>query len=401
MKLSVLLPTRNGLDYLPHAVETVRRQEDDNWELVISDNDSDQDIAGYVASLQDDRIVYVRTDTAVPVTENWNNALRHSSGDYTVMLGDDDALLPGYLTHVRQLIETHQQPDAIYTSALLFAYPGVDPSAPDGYLQDYGYARFLRGLREPAWLAREEAHRLVTEAMDFKVRFGFNMQFALISRRIAESIAGGGDFFRSPFPDYYAMNMLLLRAERILIDPRPGVVVGMTPKSYGFFHANALEAEAKALLASIDDTGAERRLEDELLPGTNINTGWLLAMEAVRADAGDATLRPNLGRYRRLQALYTYQHHHLTGTISDQDFATLRDRLGRFERVPYDVGFTVARLLRPLVPARLRAAIGYAFAIAQRQTPHWAPPKDTARYADVLEVFERSNPQALAAKGAR
>src|SRR5215210_76461 len=79
MRFSALLPTRNRLEYLRFAVESVLRQDDSDWELVVSDNDSEEDIAGYVASLGDDRVRYVRTDAFVPVTENWNNALRHST----------------------------------------------------------------------------------------------------------------------------------------------------------------------------------------------------------------------------------------------------------------------------------------------------------------------------------
>ena len=80
MKFSVLLPTRNRLEYLRYAIETVLRQDYQNWEVIVSDNCSEDDIAGYVASLNDPRICYVRTDTFVPVTDNWNNALRLSTG---------------------------------------------------------------------------------------------------------------------------------------------------------------------------------------------------------------------------------------------------------------------------------------------------------------------------------
>jgi len=401
MTFSVLLPTRNGLELLPHAIESVRRQADPDWELVVSDNCSDQDVEGYIRALGDERIVYVRTPEPVPVTENWNNALRHSTGEHIVMLGDDDALLPSYFDRARTLIERFDDPDAIYTSALLFAYPGVDPAAPEGFLRPYGYATFLRGLDAPAWLGHDEARALVAQAMDFKVRVGFNMQFVLLSRRIVEAIAADRDLFRSPFPDYYAMNMLLLRARRLLVDPRPAVVIGMSPKSYGFFHANALEAEAKALLASVDDTGAQRRLDEPLLPGTNINTGWLLAMEAVRADSGDPALAPNLGRYRRLQALYTYQHHHLMGTIGKEDFETLRRRLPWAERAACDAGFALARLLRPLVPRRIRAAVAYAFALAQRQTPHWAPAPITGTFPDASAIYDHFDRRPAAAEAAR
>ena len=80
MRFSILLPTRNRLEYLRQAVETVRRQSFADWEVVVSDNDSEDDVAGFVASLGDERMRYVRTEQFIPVTDNWNNALAHASG---------------------------------------------------------------------------------------------------------------------------------------------------------------------------------------------------------------------------------------------------------------------------------------------------------------------------------
>src|SRR5574341_2458315 len=134
MKFSVLLPTHNRLSLLKYAVESVLRQEYDDWELVISDNESEDDVEIYVKSLNDDRIKYFKTDRYLSVTENWNLALEKSSGDFVIMLGDDDALMPGYFTTISKLIETYN-PEYIFTDGYLFAYPDVIPHHPDGYVQ--------------------------------------------------------------------------------------------------------------------------------------------------------------------------------------------------------------------------------------------------------------------------
>jgi hypothetical protein len=388
MTFSALLPTRNRLEYLRFAVESVLRQDDPDWELVISDNDSEDDIAGYAASLGDDRVRYVRTDSFVPVTENWNNALRHSTGDYFVMLGDDDALLPGYFTAMRRHVERFGAPEAVYTSAMLYAYPGVDAAAPRGYLQPYGYASFLRGATEPFVLDPAAARRAVAQAMDFRVRFGFNMQFALVARALADRIAGEGDFFRSPFPDYFAMNMVMLRAAPLLVDPAPRVVIGVTPRSYGFFHANRREGEARSFLQGESAPAAD----DGLLPGTNINNGWLQAMQAVSRAAGDPELRPNRRRYRMLQALYVYEHHYF-GAITRAELDELRVRLRRRERVLYDAAFAVAAVVARVLPPVARRAARHAFALAQRQTPYWRPGRDPGEYRDMGEVLDRFEPE--------
>ena len=120
---SILLPTRNRLDLLKRAIQTVLRQDFEDWEIVISDNYSDEDIQPYVESLNDSRIRYQRTDSFVPVTDNWNRALEASRGDYVIMLGDDDGLLRGCLSGLHNYIQQYDNPDAFYTSAALYAYP--------------------------------------------------------------------------------------------------------------------------------------------------------------------------------------------------------------------------------------------------------------------------------------
>ena len=48
-------------------------------------------------------------------------------------------------------------------------------------------------------------------ATDFRVLYDFNMQYVAVSRRAVEGSSGDGAFFRSPFPDYYAMNLDICR----------------------------------------------------------------------------------------------------------------------------------------------------------------------------------------------
>jgi glycosyltransferase involved in cell wall biosynthesis len=164
MKFSVLLPTRNRLELLKYAVETVRRQDYSDWEVIISDNYSEDDIAGYVRLLNEPRIKYYRTESFIPVTDNWNNAMDKSTGDYVIMLGDDDCLMKGFFTTIKTLIETYNRPDFIYSKAFLYAYPGVLPDFPKGFLKSYDYASFFKSAKEPFWLRREQALNLVHQS---------------------------------------------------------------------------------------------------------------------------------------------------------------------------------------------------------------------------------------------
>lgn len=363
------------------------RQDFGDWQLVISDNCSEQDVAGYVESLGDERIVYSRSERALAVTENWNRALELSDGDYVIMLGDDDALLDGYLSRMSELIARFERPDVIYTKALLFTYPGVDPARPSGWLMDHGCAEFFTGVREPFVLDHGSALDLVRAAMAFRLRYDFNAQFALISRRLIDSLSRFGAFYQSDFPDYYSMNAAFLEAKRLVVDPAPRVAIGVTPKSYGYFHVNDREREGRAFLGGADAPPTA---------GTNINVGWLSAMSALQRGVGaEHGLTVDRRRYRFVQAAYVYGRHR-AGVSADGEIERLQQELPVLERWLYRGANRALALADHFVPARRRAA---TTALANRlvgQLPPIDPPIVEGRYADILELCAAGAPSPAA-----
>jgi glycosyltransferase involved in cell wall biosynthesis len=393
VKISVLLPTRDRLELLPHAVASVRRQRDEEWEIVISDNCSSGDVEGYVSSLNDERVRYVRAPRVLSITENWNNALLHSTGEYVIMLGDDDALLSDYLTHTKRLIAEFESPEVIYHSALSYAYPGVIPAEPNGFLRGEGYARFLRdGSARPFRLPPERASGFARAAANFRLAYGFNMQFVTISAGAIAELSGAGDFFRSPFPDYYAMNHLFARARAIVVEPHPLVVIGVSPRSYGFFYNNNREGEGRAFLEGGERPEQSAPGHAPLLPGTNINNGWLRAVEDLYQRLGrPADLEPNYRRYRRLQILHVYSGRYLRGGASEQQLTQLKVHMSGRERLLYGSLFGALAMTQRALPARLRPQVSRVATLLARQFPWWTPVHDTGRYSDISEVVDRVN----------
>lgn len=387
MKFSVLLPTRNRLEYLRYAVETVRRQDYDDWEIVIADNDSDDDIGAYVIEQRDSRIKYTRSDQFLPVTDNWNRALEQSSGDFVIMLGDDDGLMKGYFSHARDLIARFDRPDLIYSSGYLYAYPGVLPKYPDGILHHYRNATFLQAEVEPFLFSRERAQQLVQDSLNFKMKFTYNMQYSLFGRPLVEDMLGDGPFFQSPFPDYYATNVMFLKAKRIVIDPEPTVAVGITRKSYGYFLFNNRESEGVAFLHTAAALSDATPGGLAMLPGTNMNNSWLLAMEAM---AANYHLKLNYGRYRRLQIVNVLRSR-VDGQLADDVYDRFWHELSLPERAMSGIGIAiitvVLRLLRGKPRLLFRRLVG-SLARWVRASNEWLPPENVRSYRNMVEVFE-------------
>jgi glycosyltransferase involved in cell wall biosynthesis len=365
MKFSVLLPTRNRLQYLKYAVESVRRQDYHDWEIIISDNCSEDDIHGFVSELGDDRIRYVKTSEFVPVTDNWNYALKHSDGDYVVMLGDDDGLLPGYFSTILKTLKDFPDPDFAYVGALFFAYPGVMPDDPNGFLR-HDRNEVFNG-HETAWLESDKARSVAQGYLDFRMPVASNMQFSLISRRMIDRLTYDGAFFHSPFPDFYATPLLFMVSNRILIIPQPLAIIGITPKSYGFYHFNNRPSAGTEFL----NNGGQllNGLSDvpTMLPGTSYNDSWLLANAALyRNHAKALGLKPNFANYRRLQIIHGYKHRYFDQDIDKAAFSALTSKMTVLERLTQGstlaVAFTALRLcpfvLRDKLVAKLRKIIG-------------------------------------------
>jgi len=297
-----LIPTKDRPELLKQALLSVQSQDFKDWEIVVSDNGTGPATGEYVASLKDPRILYFKTPRSLSVTDNWNQALAMSLGDYVVMLGDDDALCPGYFSRMRSLIEKFQHPDFLYTKAYQFIYPGVMAAFPEGYLQECGAAPFFHGRKEPFLLEKAKAQPLVQDTLEFRLSFEYNMQYALVKRELIESIERKDRFFQSLFPDYYAMNLLFYFSEKTVIVPEPLVIIGVANRSYGYFHHNNDEE------AGISFLNASKQVPGlvggyRFLPGSYINTGWLDASIAIKQKLEVDSLRIDYGKYRRLQYL--------------------------------------------------------------------------------------------------
>lgn len=103
-KLSVVIPTRERADTLFYALKTVIEQEYQNLEIIVSDNASVDNTKEIVSQFSDSRIKYINTGTRLGMSENWEFALGHVTGEYVMYLGDDDGLLPNSCFDVAQVI---------------------------------------------------------------------------------------------------------------------------------------------------------------------------------------------------------------------------------------------------------------------------------------------------------
>ena len=210
MKFSLLLPTRNGGHLLGDVLHSVLDDPYSDMELVVSNNASEDGTEEVLARFAgDERLKVITLEEPVEVTDNWRVALEHSSGDYISLIGDDDFLLPGYFDRAATLLQRHDHPDVLSFNAYGFAFPGFAGS-PHAHYADPFYQNDPSLPRETP-ISRHQRASVVRDVFRFEFPMHLNMQCALIARRALGRLSGG--LLKPPFPDFYALNALLLRAE--------------------------------------------------------------------------------------------------------------------------------------------------------------------------------------------
>ncbi|MEQ1591150.1 MAG: glycosyltransferase family 2 protein [Thiobacillaceae bacterium] len=314
MKFSVLLPTRHGGPFLENCIRSILEQDHDDFELVISDNantDATPDIIRGFSG--DSRLKVMRQTTPISVSENWTAALQASSGDYVLMMGDDDYLLPAALRRLDEALVRHAEPDCILYNGYSYVSPNAISDNPASYWTPEHY-HYGSDFGKESVLEQSQRRGIVRDMFRFRQRIPLNMQTTLFARRAIERECGS--VFHAPFPDHYLLNALLIAAGKWVYLPERLVVVGVSPKSFGhYFYSQTAGAGLAYLGISTHFPGA--------LPGSELLNGmyvWLLDLKARYPEELKGIEIDQRGYVRR--QVYSWLLQRRYGGISTSDLAS-------------------------------------------------------------------------------
>ena len=273
LKYSILLPTKNGGKYLKHCINAVLNQSYQNIELVVSDNANNDETSDIIRKYQDDaRLISVRLKRQVSVTENWNNALNLASGDYILMLGDDDLLFPESISKLDKIINQQNRPECLTYNAFGYIAPNSIMDNQDSYYSDI-FFKYTDEFRSPRILSRKERIQIVKKMYMFKVDIPLNMQTTIISSNVIEKIKEG--IFKAPFPDQYALNALLLNADNWFFTPEKILIIGISPKSFGHYVYSNKQNKGREYLALPPN-------DNPMLPGNELLNNMCIWLKKIK-----------------------------------------------------------------------------------------------------------------------
>lgn len=96
--VTVAIPVCERLEYLPRALDSVRRQDYPRVELIVSDNGGSPAVPDIVERYYGKAFRFRQNSITVPVAAHFNQLVDAASGEYFVLLSDDDEISPNYLS---------------------------------------------------------------------------------------------------------------------------------------------------------------------------------------------------------------------------------------------------------------------------------------------------------------
>lgn len=94
-KLSIIIPTKNRQQYASKCIQTILSNPSDGFEVVVPDNSDNDSLRDMLSDLiGDKRLKYAYDAGVLSFCSNFERGVEMSSGDYLIIIGDDDCVFP-------------------------------------------------------------------------------------------------------------------------------------------------------------------------------------------------------------------------------------------------------------------------------------------------------------------
>jgi hypothetical protein len=292
VRFSIVYPTRHRPEFVRQALRILGMQRHDDFEVVVSDNYIDPALSceqicrdSPVANL-----TYVRPPRPVGMIDNWNHALRSTTGDYVSFLTDKMFVLPGALARIDQAIRSAGEPDIVswisdaYNPAAYPDYLGAGRYVPLSGDAGPGSYRQFSPTAELNRRGRADVSRSEQGSPDYcrgKVVFGAYRR-DLVERVVERH----GALFHNINPDYTSLVLGLAEA-RDAIELAGSCVVSVNTDLSNGMRSDTSDVAALGYLSSLEG-GAARILPQLFVPGLYVSLHNWVAHDllSLRSDHG-------------------------------------------------------------------------------------------------------------------
>ena len=228
---TVIIPQKNRAEYIIHTLKTCMIQDYPNFEIIVSDDCSDDNSVEVIRELmkKDSRIKLFSHNKHLGMRDNFEFALNKVRAGYVMALGGDDGLTPGCISRMFEILSSSKRELLTWTPAG-FSYPNHKGEKNTFYFKrkNNSSVKFIKSESFLNELAKTFCYQ--TDECPMFYMKGV-VSTTLIDR--VKSRTQDNSFYYCPTPDGFSGIVLAGEVEDYAFTNEPLSLVGDTIKSQG------------------------------------------------------------------------------------------------------------------------------------------------------------------------
>lgn len=225
-KVSIIIPTRRRPDTLAKAVLTAVNQTHRNIEVIVSNNGNTAETRAVVQAIGDPRVRCVEPPRPLSMSHNFEFGMDHATGDWLVLIGDDDGILPSGVERALKMLR-EAGAEALGSATCVYRWP-IDGASQRGPFLSVPLGSGWKWQR-----SERQMRRILTRDVGFNeapmTYSGGVVRTALYNRVKAVR----GTFYQSQIPDCFSAFAFLSTVDRYVFSREALMVAGVSSHSHG------------------------------------------------------------------------------------------------------------------------------------------------------------------------
>jgi glycosyltransferase involved in cell wall biosynthesis len=124
--ISIIVPTYNGGKYIKACIDSILENNYQNFEIIVSDDGSEDNTLSIVKKYSDSRISVFSNQSRLGMQKNYEKAILRSKGDWLILIGQDDFIMPFSLSKINKIICNNPNEEIIVSSRGYFNWHDSD-----------------------------------------------------------------------------------------------------------------------------------------------------------------------------------------------------------------------------------------------------------------------------------
>lgn len=241
--VSIAIATKNRQKYCIEAIKSILAYNNPEIEIAIADNSETSEVKEFIEKTNSPFIKYFYDGKDnISSIDNFNRALELTSGDYVMLIGDDDSILPKVI-EIAQWAKDNDVDSICSRTSLVYYWPGVLEEHPNGVMISPPSTGKITRIN-----LRKQLNALLENGLQLYLLYPLPKTYhGLVKRSLMEEIKNRvGHYYGGLSPDLYSSIAVSCVANNHFIIDEPLSIAGVcaqstTADNFKGLHSGSLE----------------------------------------------------------------------------------------------------------------------------------------------------------------